>query len=334
MDFSIFDEQYYLIKYPEVQGAIAQGFVTSGLEHFQLYGMAEGRTAVSRYYDENTYLANNPTVAQAVLAGSYVSGLEHFINLGYQLGLTNTTSNYDEQFYLRSNPDVQIAVSQGLLPSGFAHFLTTGINQGLLPTSFSEIEYLQANPLVAEAVSQGIFTTGFAHYQDFGNTENRPATFVGTVGNDLVTGFGTSTGSVNLVGVAKGLVPGFNNVVSYLSDGSQELDTLVGNQQQNIFILGDVAAFSEVAPATVKTFYLGDGFATILNFTKGEDAIRLRMTNEDDFGIVFVNNNLELSVLQPGQPSDVVAIIPGVTDLQLTPIYDNNNNIYQDILFI
>lgn len=60
MDFTIFDEQFYLLKYPFLQNALENGIITSGIDHFQRFGLQSGWTEVSRYYDEDYYLENNP----------------------------------------------------------------------------------------------------------------------------------------------------------------------------------------------------------------------------------------------------------------------------------
>ncbi|HEY9296171.1 MAG TPA: hypothetical protein VIQ31_07320, partial [Phormidium sp.] len=66
--------------------------------------------------------------------------------------------------------------------------------------NFSEVEYLQKNPDVAAAVNAGSFSSGLDRYTKFGQFEaNRSATFVGTNGNDIVTGFGK--GKTEITGV-------------------------------------------------------------------------------------------------------------------------------------
>jgi hypothetical protein len=51
--------------------------------------------------------------------------------------------------------------------------------------------YLQINPDVRLLVESGALKTGREHYFNFGKNEpNRSATFVGTSGNDILTGVG------------------------------------------------------------------------------------------------------------------------------------------------
>jgi hypothetical protein len=80
-----FDEQAYLTLHPDIRGAIADGTVRSGLDHFLRYGHHEGRTMVVRALDawpEETYLSINPDVKDAVQQGTFTSGLDHYVRYG------------------------------------------------------------------------------------------------------------------------------------------------------------------------------------------------------------------------------------------------------------
>jgi len=50
-NYDIFEENYYLSKYPFVQQGIDRGIISSGKEHFEKFGQKLGFTEVSRYYD-------------------------------------------------------------------------------------------------------------------------------------------------------------------------------------------------------------------------------------------------------------------------------------------
>lgn len=84
--FAIFNENFYLTSYPEVAEAVTAGYFSSGLDHFQRYGLQEGRVLVSLDYNESTYLAKYPDIRAAVTAGSFSSGLSHFIQFGADEG--------------------------------------------------------------------------------------------------------------------------------------------------------------------------------------------------------------------------------------------------------
>ena len=82
MSFAIFNEEFYLNSYPDVRNAVNAGAISSGLQHFQQFGLAEGRVNVSPYFDEALYLRKYPDVAAAVSSGSLKSGLQHYIQSG------------------------------------------------------------------------------------------------------------------------------------------------------------------------------------------------------------------------------------------------------------
>lgn len=120
MSFGIFDESFYLSNYPDVKAAVDAGSFTSGLEHFQKSGLAEGRVLVSALYDEEYYLQTNPDVAAGVDTGAFKSGLQHFIEHGEAEG--RSMSPFNEEVYLEINRDVAPAVKAGTFSSGLQHY--------------------------------------------------------------------------------------------------------------------------------------------------------------------------------------------------------------------
>jgi hypothetical protein len=128
-----FNEQWYRQQNPDVDAAIAQGFLKSGLEHFILFGQKEGRPS-NPFFDETDYLTQNPDVDRAVISGFFPSGLEHFLKHGLDEG-RNPGPGFDSNFYLNQNPDVAQAIQNGAFDSAFEHFLLFGQREGRLPIS-------------------------------------------------------------------------------------------------------------------------------------------------------------------------------------------------------
>ena len=272
-NYDIFDENYYLSKYPFVQQGIDQGIISSGKEHFEKFGQKLGFTEVSRYYDENYYLANNPAVAAAVSSGSFASGLDHFIQFGWEQGLVNTSPDYDESFYLKRYLVLAPFVQNQTLKSGFEHFIKFGIQEGLYGSTFFEPEYLLKNPEVAAAVTAGVFKTGGEHYRKFGQFEpSRSATFVGTQSSDVVAGFGV--GKVEITGVQVSLDAAGNRV--YERHTSVDKDTLIGSQGSDTFVLGVGEPFDTNGGVLYSAF--GTPPVIIKNFDQQTDAIQLAGT--------------------------------------------------------
>lgn len=275
MNFDIFDENYYLAKYPDLKAAKDAGLIASGLTHFQQFGLLEGRTLISPYYDEAFYRANNTDVDNAVISGNFASGLDHFIQFGYEQGITQISPYYVESFYLQSNPDVAAAIGAGNLKSGLEHYIKFGARENRVATSFLEPEYLRKNPDVAAAVRAGAFSSGLEHYLKFGQFEaSRQATFVGTRERETVTAFGV--GQIEIIGVEVSIDGNVNRIYESLG----ERDTLVGSAGSDTFVLGAKGAFLDISgklqPARVLPF--NDSpftLATIVNFDPAKDFIQM-----------------------------------------------------------
>lgn len=330
MNYDIFDENYYLLKYPFLKEAITAGLIKSGLDHFQKYGQKLGLTEVSRYYNESYYLEQNPFVATAVKNGVFASGLDYFIQYGYEQGGANTTSDYDETFYLQRHPEIIPFIQNGAFKSGFQHFIKFGQKEGRYATSFFEPRYLRDNPGVADAVSAGVFKTGREHYVKYGQFEPaRSAVFTGTNGNDIVTGFGVGKHQITGLQVALATTSpevGINlNTYETLKPGDEgyhsiyistnEFDTLIGTPGADYFVLGDV--FFNHRPSFLSriTFYTGIGEATIVNFEAGKDYIQLAEPL-DQFNIFPSGSDLLIQL----KSGDTIGRIQGGANLNLKQI--------------
>ena len=86
-DDVMFNEGFYLKKYPDVAEAVKKGSFTSGYEHYKKYGQKEKRLPVPPMpteFNEAEYLELNPDVAKAVKDGSFVSGAHHYLIYGWE----------------------------------------------------------------------------------------------------------------------------------------------------------------------------------------------------------------------------------------------------------
>lgn len=332
MSFAIFEETTYLKGNPDVTQAVRQGLI-AGLQHFQQFGLAEGRVQVSLFFDERIYLASYPDVNQAEAFGIFASGLEHFIKFGESEGRTQVSGLYDESDYLSAYPDVARAVSQGQFSSGLQHFLSFGRFEGRLPkdrskppftassnaeASFNEELYLQSYyPDVKLAVEAGTLSSGLDHYLQFGQFEGRTAIFSGSAGSDMVSGFSLNA---NITGVqyAPSLLSSyFSKPPEPISLGVGEVDTLVGGAGRDTFWLGDaVIQYSRVYfPYPPYRFYVGGGdadYAVIENFTSGHDQIRIGGSIHD-YRLESIGGDIRLSTLD----GDLIAIVQQVNSLNV-----------------
>jgi hypothetical protein len=319
-NYTIFDEDYYIAQYPWVQPAIDAGVIQSGREHFEKFGQAAGLTQVSRYFDEATYLAGNPDIAALVRTPNnpnapFATGLDHFIQYGYEEGRTRVSPDYDEAFYLAREPRLQGFIQNGTFKNGYQHFIQFGRKEGLFGTSFNETGYLQSNPDVRQLVESGALKTGREHYFNFGKNEpNRSASFSGTSGNDILTGVGV--GDTTFLGVKPNDVINPIPGIFYGSDGSNEFDTLTGGSGRDTFVLSRTVrniGGSRSTSFTLLPNYIGPGFATIRNFTPGQDIINIGLSS-DQLLVFPINNNRDLAIQRkdfPTIPPDTIAVIEG-----------------------
>jgi hypothetical protein len=298
--YAIFDEQYYLAQYPWVKPAIDAGVIQSGREHFEKFGQAAGLTQVSRYFDEETYLSQNPDIALLVRSANnpnapFASGLDHFIQFGYDEGRTQVSPDYDEAIYLKRYPVLVPFVQNGTFKSGLEHFIKFGAKEGLYANTFFEPEYLLKNPEVAAAVKAGVFKTGGEHYRKFGQFEPaRSATFVGTKGTDILTGFGV--GNVEIIGIQVSLNAAGGRVYEKPSGFPSPVnDTLIGGNGTDTFVLG-VGDFSDVNGGQFYGGVSNSNFATIKNFDPQADKIRLAGTRGNYMFNNTPNGDFRISV--------------------------------------
>ncbi len=171
-------------------------------------------------------------------------------------------------------------------------------------TFFNEEAYLLVYPDVKNAVEAGSISSGLEHYKQYGLEENRVGFFLGSNGNDEITGFGEGTKIIT--GVS------FDTLLNgSLTTGVSEVDTLTGTEGRDIFLLGH-PSLPELNP-NPQQFYVGGGdadHALIKGFESFKDSIVLEGKLEN-YKIEKVNENIEIST-----DGDLVGIVEGVTSLE------------------
>ena len=257
MSFAIFDEGFYLASYPDVKAAVDARRIGSGLQHFQQYGLTEGRTRVSPFYNEQLYLQKYPDVASAVRSGGFKSALQHYIQYGEIEGRSPGTFN--ELAYRQANPDVAAAIAAGAFSSGLQHFIRYG---------------------QSESSRVGIFsgTTGNDNITGFGARAD--ITGIG-VENTIISGPGTVyTISRNYgAGEVDTLIGGPGIDLFYLGINRVNLPG------------------SASTGTLFESFYVGNrsaDYAVIRNFSRG-DAIQLAGSLLSSYSLQPVNGNLNIS---------------------------------------
>jgi hypothetical protein len=114
------------------------------------------------------------------------------------------------------------------------------------------------------------------------------------------------------------------------SSGTDEFDTLIGGSGRDSFDFGYQSGTRGIAFTTNVYYYIGPGFATIRNFTPGQDRISIPGSS-DDLLTFPINNNRDLAIQVKGlpfvnngvtetSPSDTIAVIEGGGNLSLNQL--------------
>lgn len=117
-----FDETMYLARNTDVAAAVRTGTLSSGWDHFRLYGEKEGRDP-NALFDVDYYLAQNSDVA-AIVARGETTAWAHYNNYGWKEG-RDPSAFFNTRAYLDQNDDV---TASGLNP--LLHFLHVGAADG------------------------------------------------------------------------------------------------------------------------------------------------------------------------------------------------------------
>jgi hypothetical protein len=169
----LFDERFYRLRYSDVEQSVRNCGFRSGLDHYLLEGMRQGRDP-NLWFSEEYYLRANGDVAQAVQKGSYVSGFDHYIKVGMQ-EQRDPSPWFSERYYLGRYPEVAQAVRAGNYRSGSDHFARRGLAEGRDPIFwFEETLYRQKYPAVAAAIAAHRTRSGLEYYVLYGRAHGQP----------------------------------------------------------------------------------------------------------------------------------------------------------------
>ncbi|SDG60459.1 calcium-binding protein, partial [Thalassobaculum litoreum] len=164
-----FNEAEYLAQNTDVADAVSAGLFSSGREHYEQHGQAEGRfSSADMTFDESYYLEMNSDVAEAVAFGEIASGRVHFEQHGQAEG-RDPTPLFDSAFYLAENIDVAEAVSASVFDSAYEHYQLRGAQEGRAASQyFDTAKYLSEYTDVAESGMNAL-----DHYLKYGIYEGR-----------------------------------------------------------------------------------------------------------------------------------------------------------------
>ena len=89
---ALFDEEYYLRRYPEIKTAVTTGLMKSGKDHYELHGFREGRNP---YEIDMDYMIRYPDAGLAISNGEFTDPYHFHAERGHALGYVKTRRELD-----------------------------------------------------------------------------------------------------------------------------------------------------------------------------------------------------------------------------------------------
>lgn len=131
----LFDSDYYVGRYKDVQASIDKGNYKNALEHYINEGSAllydPCEFFVSRYYmDQAKYL--DGFNLRRLPRNKASTLLWHYLTVGLQHGI-EPIEFFDSTFYMKEHPDIAMLVRLGAVSTPLAHFRFDGCNENRKP---------------------------------------------------------------------------------------------------------------------------------------------------------------------------------------------------------
>ena len=155
----LFDEDFYLSSYPDVEYEIEAGEYSNALEHYinvgshLLYDPCE--FFISRYYLNQ---AKNLDIYRSmeIKKKKNTTILWHYLEFGLKQGI-EPIEYFDSQYYIENNPDVKKALILGNFFSPLEHFLKSGALELRKPSESFDNNSVANAIKYDEKVDRGIF---------------------------------------------------------------------------------------------------------------------------------------------------------------------------------
>ncbi|MFK7944015.1 MAG: hypothetical protein AB8B85_14025, partial [Paracoccaceae bacterium] len=145
----LFDQNYYVARYPNVAAAIEAGEYRSAQDHYECIGskllMDPNEYFVSSYYLARAEEAGTPVVTNG---GSDRENtlLWHYLETGLP-SAAEPIEFFDSLWYLEQNPDLEAALRSGRIGSPLGHFLHYGSKEERKPgPGFASESFLSSAP--------------------------------------------------------------------------------------------------------------------------------------------------------------------------------------------
>ena len=167
---TIFDETFYLARYPDVASTVERGEFETAFDHFLLVGLDSGYEP-NAIFDSLYYQETHPDLLPQIEEG-VLTPVEHFIDYG-QFELRSPNPFFDSFYYLEQNPDVKEAFLRGEI-NPFEHFFLFGQYEGRNPSLAFDTNYYQTRyPDILSELESGLHNTVFEQFWQRGREEGR-----------------------------------------------------------------------------------------------------------------------------------------------------------------
>lgn len=167
---TLFDQEFYLAKYPDVAQTLESGEFDTAFDHFIEIGQVSGYEP-NALFDTPYYQEANPDLA-AQIEGGFLTPVEHFINYG-QFELRSPNLLFDPGYYLEQYPDVKGGFLRGEI-NPFEHFFLYGQYEARNPSIAFDTNFYQTRyPEILSELESGLYNTLFEHFWQRGLEEGR-----------------------------------------------------------------------------------------------------------------------------------------------------------------
>ncbi len=314
-----FDKDFYLQNNLDVAISISQGFFTSALQHFTLFGGKELRSP-NALFDSAYYATRNSDVLEAVGSGAIGNVFEHFQQHGEteSRAPSSTYASFDSTAYLAANPDVEAAITAGSFTSALDHFIAFGQSESREGSGVTIAPVTGETFTLTNGANTGAGFQGTANADTFDGSLNTNGTQTLTTLDSLDGGAGTDTLSAvfNTAGTVAATLTNIENVL-FSSSAAVTLDLINSPSVVSVNSSGSTAAMTvNNIPSTATT-------VTITNTNQNHtlDYLNSAVTGTTDTaavnvanvsaGALTVDNSIETLSITSSTNANTIASVAG-----------------------
>ncbi|WP_099205529.1 MSCRAMM family protein [Scatolibacter rhodanostii] len=304
---AVYDYQYYIDHNPDVKSAYG-GDRAKTLEHFALYGIAEGRRASANF--DPVYYKNNHADLRAAYGGNWLGYYQHYINAGEREG--------------RKASDVG---GNGSANNCFTVTRSTNAS-GVIDVSSVPVYDIYNNPvtyIVEEINTPSRFNQPTSQSFTIGVGQTKTVNFYNSLKNGNLKLIKTSEDGV--VANLKFNVSGGGQTFEKVTNDKGELDVtglkvLDSSNKQIVYTATEVSTPLRYLTPVSQTFTLQAGQTATLKFDNKfkRSSMQLIKTSEDN-----VVANLKFEITGNGQKWDKVTGADGKFDVSDMQVFDTKN---------